>query len=249
MTDWTQLSDAYGSAEDIPALLEQAGSDPDSPAWSELWSRLCHQGGTCSASYAALPHLAGMAGRLAGVNRADALVLAGAIVASDDWPADIDRPHAVHADTTAELHQLAEEALTDPELLGDATLYIHLLQALLAFEGVDIWGRELDGINDGEYEVPCPHCEAENFIAFGEYGRFSTLDSMYMKTSDTKRHPLLPADAATLTGLAAQLHARAVADGFPDVAEKLTYVFGGAICAECDEAFRVDEAVVDRETF
>lgn len=249
MTDWTQLSDAYGAADDIPTLLEQAGTGPDSRAWSELWSRLCHQGGTCSASYAALPHLTDIARRHAATERAEPLILAGAILASDDWPTDVDRPNIRHADTAAELHSLTEQALSDPGVRGDSTLYVHLLQALIAFEGVEVWGRVLDGINDGEYEVPCPHCEAENFIAFGDYGIFSTIDSMYMKSNDTKRHPLRPADPAFLSELASRMHNRAVADGVPDVADKLLYVFGTAVCADCDDAFRIDKAIVDRESF
>jgi hypothetical protein len=246
MTDWSRFSDAYGSADDIPALLEQAGADRNSPAWSELWSRLCHQGGTCSASYAALPDLEEMARRGTGTARVDPLVLAGAILASGDWPADIDRPHVLHADTAARLHVLAEEALGHPDLLADSSTYVYVLQALLGFEGDEVWGQVLDGVNDGEYEVPCPHCASDNFIAFGPYGYFSTLDDMYMNDTGGKRLPLVPADPSAMDGLGLRLHVRALADGQPDVAEKLTYVFGSATCAECDTPFRVDEAVVAR---
>jgi hypothetical protein len=44
MTDWSRLSHAYGSAEDIPALLDQIASDPAPERWNDLWSALCHQG-------------------------------------------------------------------------------------------------------------------------------------------------------------------------------------------------------------
>ncbi|KJY28834.1 hypothetical protein VR44_24430 [Streptomyces katrae] len=47
-------------------------------------------------------------------------------------------------------------------------------------------------------------------------------------------------------GLAKRLHARALADGQPEVAGKLTYVFGSAYCAECGALFRVDHAIVAR---
>lgn len=152
----------------------------------------------------------------------------------------------MHAGDATALRHLTEEALADPRLRTDSGLYVHLVQALLAFEGVEVWGRELDGINEGEYELPCPHCESENFIAFGQYGAFSTLDDMYMNNTGRKRLPLLPAEPATLTGLAKRLHERAVTDGHDEVATKLTYVFGSAHCADCGEPFRVDEAVVDR---
>ncbi|WP_053670616.1 hypothetical protein [Streptomyces sp. NRRL B-1140] len=61
MTDWSRLRHAYGTAEDVPGLLDGASADPQSSDWDELWSRLCHQGTVYSASYAALPALTRMA--------------------------------------------------------------------------------------------------------------------------------------------------------------------------------------------
>ena len=49
MTDWALLTDAYGPADEIPALLADASTD-DSSAWDELWGRLCHQGTVSTAS-------------------------------------------------------------------------------------------------------------------------------------------------------------------------------------------------------
>ena len=63
---WRHLRHAYGAASDIPTLLQEAESDqrpghrPDS-TWFRLWSALCHQHDTYSASYAAAPHLVAMA--------------------------------------------------------------------------------------------------------------------------------------------------------------------------------------------
>jgi hypothetical protein len=61
-TDWHLLHHAYGSAVDIPALLERvidfpAESDWQSEPWFSLWSALYHQGDIYSASVAAVPHL------------------------------------------------------------------------------------------------------------------------------------------------------------------------------------------------
>ena len=63
---WQRLTHAYGAAEDLPALLQRAQADlrpghEDESAWFDLWSALCHQGDTYSASYAATPHLVAMA--------------------------------------------------------------------------------------------------------------------------------------------------------------------------------------------
>jgi hypothetical protein len=59
---WSKLMHAYGSAEDIPALLQQlrdfpAEVDYKSEPYFSLWSALCHQGDVYSASYAAVPHI------------------------------------------------------------------------------------------------------------------------------------------------------------------------------------------------
>jgi hypothetical protein len=60
---WAQLHHAYGTAEDVPALLQRLEDDPrpkSSPQeepWFSLWSALCHQGDVYSASYAAVPRL------------------------------------------------------------------------------------------------------------------------------------------------------------------------------------------------
>ncbi|MCN9244151.1 hypothetical protein NGF19_25790, partial [Streptomyces sp. RY43-2] len=61
MTDWSRLSHAYGSAQDIPMLLDRIASEPKPELWSDLWSALCHQGSVYSAGFAALPWLADMA--------------------------------------------------------------------------------------------------------------------------------------------------------------------------------------------
>jgi hypothetical protein len=69
---------------------------------------------------------------------------------------------------------------------------------------------------------------------------------MYMKETRARKVPLQPQPSSALEGLARRLHARALADGQPDVAHKLTYVFGKAQCAQCDAIFSVAEAVIAR---
>jgi hypothetical protein len=61
--EWCALRDAYGTAENIPALLSAVEVDPspksayDEDPWFSLWSALSHQGDVYSASFAAVPHL------------------------------------------------------------------------------------------------------------------------------------------------------------------------------------------------
>jgi len=58
---WSELEHAYGSASDIPPLLEQLSTLPksqgESDPWFTLWSALAHQGDVYPASFAAVPHV------------------------------------------------------------------------------------------------------------------------------------------------------------------------------------------------
>ena len=81
---WATLSHAYGQAADIPHLL--AGADEDArpghqpgSTWFDLWSALCHQGDTYTASYAAVPHLVALAPGHLERKRYDPLLLAACI--------------------------------------------------------------------------------------------------------------------------------------------------------------------------
>lgn len=58
---WGQLQHAYGPASDIPDLLHQLDTFPESHGnqgpWFSIWSALAHQGDVYSASFAAVPHV------------------------------------------------------------------------------------------------------------------------------------------------------------------------------------------------
>lgn len=243
MTDWSQLTHARGSAEDIPVLLGQASPEGSGQVWGDLWSRLCHQGSVYSASHAAIPVLAEMAQQWPVPARLEPILLAAAIVAGIDQPWHLPDVHSTYAAQIETLAALTRRALAHQSLAADEPTYVYALQALLAFEDIEVWGSRLEGINDEEYEVLCPHCETENFVVFGQHGHFSTLDSMYMKSAKARREPLEPASPENLSSLALRLHTQALADGHPDVAAKITFLFGNARCAECGQVFRVDEAV------
>jgi len=67
---WASLSHCYGSAADIPGLLQQLANDTgprkggyESEPWFSLWSSLCHQGDVFEASYAAVPHIVDIASK------------------------------------------------------------------------------------------------------------------------------------------------------------------------------------------
>lgn len=88
MTEWAPLWDAYGSADQVPALLAAAEETDahEGGLWDDLWGRLCHQGTVYSGSYAALPALTEMSRRRTPAGYVPALHLAAAIIASTDGP-------------------------------------------------------------------------------------------------------------------------------------------------------------------
>jgi hypothetical protein len=59
---WAELRTAYGTAADVPQLLRDLDSVPNSQddrdePWFGIWSALAHQGDVYSASFAAVPHV------------------------------------------------------------------------------------------------------------------------------------------------------------------------------------------------
>lgn len=109
MTDRSALTHAHGTAEEIPGLLDRVAAASASEAWSELWSALCHQGSTYCASYAGLPHLAG-------IDDVEAGVLAGAIVA--DGGTEV---RTEHAKSVTKVLAQANELLPEAAAAGCTT--------------------------------------------------------------------------------------------------------------------------------
>ncbi len=241
MTDWSQLSHAYGSAEDIPALLDRIASEPKPELWSDLWSALCHQGSVYSASFAALPWLADVADSDDREQAVNALVLAGAIMAGAEQPHG---PGDVRAQHAAEVESLLAAVNQQLRMASDRTDYIHLLEAMLGFEGVVGWSEDLAwGLGNEEYEVDCPGCQTGLFVVLGERGFFSTSEDYALSDDDVETRPLLPVNPANLDGVGRRLHDIALSDGQHEVAHVLTYVFGHATCPDCETRFSVADQV------
>lgn len=80
---WTELSQAYGDATDVPRLLEALAELDDEDARAEVWFalwRLLHRPDEAySASYAAVPHLLRIAAAFAVAERAQAFHLVSRI--------------------------------------------------------------------------------------------------------------------------------------------------------------------------
>ncbi|MFH8620514.1 hypothetical protein ACH4A8_01195 [Streptomyces vietnamensis] len=241
MTDWPQLSHAYGSAEDIPALLARIASEPRSELWNDLWSALCHQGSVYSASFAALPWLADMAENEDRGQVVNALNLAGAIMAGAEQPHGAGDVRTQHS---AEIATLLASANRHLRTATDRDEYIYLLESMLGFEGVVGWSEDLAwGLGNEEFQVSCPGCETDLFIVLGERGFFCTSEDYALSDDDIETRPLRPTSPPDLEGIGRRLHDIALTDGQHDVAHALTYVFGGATCPDCETDFSVADQI------
>ena len=93
MINWAEFTHAYGSAANVPTLLDLARRAPaggpytDEP-WFSLWSALCHQGDVYTASYAAVPELVAIAQARMGEHAAarECVLLAGTIELERERP-------------------------------------------------------------------------------------------------------------------------------------------------------------------
>ena len=92
---WNELKQAYGTAEDIPVLIQTLAAEPGPDHWNELWGYLCHQGSVYSATYAAFPHLVEIARSRPAGGRLDLIHFLGFV--------------AAHRDDTALLPEFREE--------------------------------------------------------------------------------------------------------------------------------------------
>ncbi|MBI5231011.1 MAG: hypothetical protein HY876_02475 [Coriobacteriales bacterium] len=227
MTDWASLRHAYGSAADVPGLLAGALTEVDDrQVWDDLWSRLCHQGTVYSASYPALPALAGMASQLPAAGYVEPLALAAAIVASNDGPEDF---RGVLRDYPGEIAALRDMAERNLDLADDDVEFVYALEALMSFEGASPWNRTLHVLADQEMTLECPRCGEQLTISFESMPPTTTaLDD------DLPITPVTPADAAQLYGAAARIQTLALNHGHGAVAKSVLDLSGSTICPACE---------------
>ena len=154
---WSQLQDAYGSAERVPDLLKRLYTDPnDDDALNEAWSTLCHQGTIYSASIAAVPHLVSSVTHQTLKGRLGVLILVGSITECLDKPTE-----TLEADTDFEQYKMeAIELLTDSIKYANLLDYElrHSLSSLAALLGDSKLATVISNIDCG---VECPKCGTE----------------------------------------------------------------------------------------
>ncbi|MEU7005778.1 hypothetical protein [Streptomyces sp. NPDC046332] len=225
-------------SDDLTAAFARLGGEEDQKVWTELWDDLCHQGSVDDDSFLALPFLTAIATGRAPGEPVEAVLMAGLIVSE----ADEERTER-YGEEIAELLPVARPLLEAAK--ADVPVFVYLLQCVLAFEGERVWSAtRLEGLTEGEYEVECPHCSSELFIAFGDHGTFASAGDYV--TADPPKALLLPAPPSGLGALPARLRRLALESGHDEVARGLTYLFGRATCPDCEGEFAVSEQVEER---
>ncbi|WP_203924655.1 hypothetical protein [Rugosimonospora africana] len=194
-----------------PDVLESAATDPASPAWDVIWNDSCHQGTCDPASAVLLPWLARTSTTFSPQEREKMVVLAGRIA--------VDAPDASRAEYTQELAALRALAMDCLSSASSDSMFIYLQQAILGFDGDEIWGKELDRINDGEVDVQCPDCREELLVD--------------LEPEDSSIEPGLSSE------LAGRLHTEALQANRDSVATLLTYLFGRLSCPNCGTRFNL----------
>jgi hypothetical protein len=240
MANWKELRHAYGSAEDLPEIISALTPDPNSPAWDELWSRVCHQGTTYSASPAVLPFLLRAASGWDSAARATPLLLAGSIVSAPQTTLSGYEP------TVEALRILALDTVRDRELSRNDRIYV--MQSALAFQRDRLWGRVLEHLVDGEFPALCPTCRRDIYVVIGRYGFFVAAGD-WVRSPQTPRTEIRPRETEELNGVGSWLYRVCAESGDSELGEWIRYVFGVSKCPECQESFEVPAAIAaDRES-
>lgn len=235
--DWGGLQDAYGSAEQVPALVDKASGSGTAfgEAWDELWSRLCHQGTVYSASYAAIPLLADACRRQPVSGYMAGLQLVGSIVASTDGPEPSTTVRSRYSREIADLRGIAEQTLS--VATSDAE-FLYAVETLMAFEDGGRWQRDLNYVANGEVPLDCPTC-AEHLLLHLE------VEPPWLSAWDTEAGGVPVESRAPEPGtVEARIIDLATENGRHDVARTLGYVFGTTTCPFCGSAFEVAAAIV-----
>jgi len=239
---WTELRHAFGSAGDVPGMLDRLGKG-DATVMADLFGYICHQGTPESASYAAVPHLVEISRDVRDPElRAEILVLIGAIAAATDLP-----------DVPADLRVAYEAALPLARDLALKTLNeaikpsnaVYLLEAAATLDGRTVLGRWLTGFVDEEFLAECPNCHRELFLWPAGDGLTVAAEDPAFKP-ETSRTPIVPGPEPAHEAEYRWLLRVGGAAALALIAGRLPSLFGRGTCPGCGGAFSVMEQLAPR---
>ncbi len=259
MLDWSTLSHANGSAEDIPVVLAELESTQSETILDELWQKIYYLGAVYSASFAALPDLIRIAERYHPRDRLKILSLIVGILTGEDAD-NLLRPHdssleieplqwmttrdriATAAPTRerytteiATLLRLTEESLDSQDWSESDFLY--LLCAILALRGDVSWLDRLDYIRFG-FDGTCANCDSAIDIFITEDPAFAECEGI---DGEDRQTFLKPANSAEFTGSARWLDDTARQYRQDPVAGWIADWLGTGTCPLCKASFNVSE--------
>jgi hypothetical protein len=240
---WNELEHAYGGAEDLPQLLRRLAAG-DATVLDDLRGGVCHQGTVYSASFAMVPHLVRIASVTADPElRADLLILVGRVKASAIEPSDLDLEADLDAWYQAAQGPALRLALATLQERIDPETAVQLLETAATLKGYATPGRVLSHFVDAEFCPPCPACGRELYVWPDEVG-LTTAAEDPVHAPDTTRVPVLPGPIPGSRHVAEYDWLTHVAGpaALSLLGERLSYLFGTAVCPACGTRFSlIDE--------
>jgi hypothetical protein len=209
-------------------------STEDVPGLNDLWSRVCHQGTTYSASPAVLPFLLRASSGCDTAARARPLFLAGSIVSAPQTTLSGYEP-IVEA-----LRVLAVDAVRDRERSRNGRTYA--MQSVLAIQVDRLWSRVLDHLGDGELLALCLACRKDLYVVVGQYGFFVAAGE-WIRDSETSRTEIRPLEIENFTGVGNWLYSICDQPADSELAGWIRCLFSVSRCPECRLPFGVEEAI------
>ncbi|KEQ22245.1 hypothetical protein [Paenibacillus tyrfis] len=259
---WAKLTGPYGSAENVPVLLQQLMGQYSQEIFDELFQEhLFHQNTIYTATYAAMPFLAQLACSTSDAEvRKELFINGGIIEASRDGRDEAPFPEAwaelaedAGSSVCAELYREYIEAVGKLKALtGEVFAYAahhsidetekrYILVADAAYRGSYIVANMLmTFIHGDEYVAVCPACGEDVFLwpdeDHAEILQAHEHDPVFHTGQES--HVIVPA-----TSLADEeirtLAERAVAIGEPTLAGHLHYLAGETSCPSCRERISI----------
>ena len=163
---WASLTQSYGTAEDVPRLLEAlaciGSTEARAEVWFALWRTLHRPQETFTASYAAVPHLLAIGRALSSRECAEAVHLVTRIEVSRREPTSAAMPGdlvAAYAAAVDGLPELVSAMRSEPWTAEMAQIFA---AALLAGMRQPELAR---GVLDIGHALACPACGAEHASA------------------------------------------------------------------------------------
>jgi len=243
---WAELQTAYGSASEVPAMLEDLYAGR-AESLDDLFSYICHQGSIYTGSVAALPHLLKIAQTVQVEDlpefKVDVLTLAGAICESTDFTPEFYAPYIKKAFFEDAL-SLTLATLKD---FSNSSCALYLLKAAAAFAGHPAFSRVLDGFADEEFSTACPRCEADLYIWPAAHG-LTVAAQDPVAFPDTERVPVVLGEPADSRYHEAGQWVVQVLGKIPyqvGLKEGVQALFGKASCPACKHEFLLVDRLID----